>query len=446
MTYVDELAQFAVSLELAHVPEPVRHHAVKVFRDTIGVIVGGSALPEIAALAQQAPLLGPGESSVIIGQSQRASAPYAAFVNGTAGVSLELDEGNQFAINHPAIHLLPAALAYAESIRASGAELLAALIAGYEVAVRVGRATRPRPGVHPFGTHAILGATAAIGRLQRLSARELAAAFRVAAGLVVASSQSAATDGATVRNVYTGMTNMAGMMAPFLATSGITGERDGLAITFGTLVGAEFRPERVGGDLGEQWFITKNYFKLQACSRWNHAAVEAVEQLLAASPFTAEEVEHITVATYDPAIRLSGTNPPNWFAAKHSIPYNVAAMICFGSTGHDVHTPERVQDPVVRRVASKVAVCEDRSLTALTPDIRAARVTVTLRDGRQLQQYVDRPRGGFDNPYRDDELEAKFAQLVGGVFGQDNVFSLQHMCDNIHTMADVRTLTSALAK
>lgn len=443
--YVLELAEFAANLRLADLPTRVVAQAHTVVTDTVGVILAGSVLPEVVALAEQAAVLGPGDSATILGRRRRAAPPYAALVNGTGGVSLELDEGNQFAINHPSIHLLPAALAMAEHLGVCGEKLLEAVVAGYEVAVRVGRASKLRAGVHPFGTHAVMGATVAVAKLQGLGAREMAAALRVGAGMAVASSQGAANKGATVRNAYTGMTNMAGLMAPFLSTSGIIGEPDGIEVTFGYLLGAGFDPAGVVDDLGQRWYITQNYFKLQACSRWNHAPVEAIERLLPRKPFSPDQVEAILVETYDPAIRLNGRDPVNWFAAKHSIPYNVAAMICFGTAGPEAHTPERVADPTVREVAARVTVQEDPALTALTPDIRAGRVKVLLRDGTRLEEYVDRPRGGFDNPYTPEELNEKFLRLAGRALGEDGARRALDLCRRCAELPDVRLLTDALA-
>ena len=186
--YVTGLADYVHCLSFAQLKTVEVDHTVLVIQDTLGTILGGAALPEIAALRGLAPHLGGSGPCSIIGGTQRTAAPCAAMINAMAGISLELDEGSQFATNHPAIHILPAALAVADAENISGHALITALVGGYEVATRIGRATRLRTPVHPFGTHAICGAAAAAAKLMGLGPAHIAAALEIAAGLAISSS------------------------------------------------------------------------------------------------------------------------------------------------------------------------------------------------------------------------------------------------------------------
>jgi 2-methylcitrate dehydratase PrpD len=439
-----KLAHFANRIGISDLSEKVIEHTIRVIRDTIGVMLAGGTLPEVNGLAEMGKVLSaPGRAS-LMGRRQTWSPHFAALVNGAGAVSLELDEGSQYAINHPSVHIFPGALALAEEMGKSGAELIEAFVAGYEVAVRVGKATHLRDSVHPFGTHAIIGCAATAARLIGLDEEPMAQALDLAAGLCIASSQTAANSGASVRNLVTGLTNHHGLLAPMLIRAGHTGEPGALNVVFGRILGDSFSEDRLGDDLGEEFYITRNYFKLYACSRWNHAPIEAMSSLMERSFFKPEEVEKITVWTYDPATRLSWNDPVNGYAAKHSIPFNVAVRVVRKSNELDVYSDEVVSDPLIQDMASRVEVREDRALTAMLPHVRPARVQVTLRSGKVLEERIDRPQGGFDNPYPEDELSRKFRRLALTVIPGHVVEELERSIVSLPELENVRALSPLL--
>jgi 2-methylcitrate dehydratase PrpD len=439
-----KLAQFVHDLRISDMSEQVISHTARVIRDTLGTMLAGAARPEVRGLAEKANALGGPGRSTLMGRRETTTPHFAALVNGTGAVSLELDEGNQYAINHPAVHIFPAALALAEELKRSGAELLTAFVAGYEVAVRVGRATHLREAVHPFGTHAIIGTAAAASRLLRLDIEEIVQALNLAAGICIASSQTAANAGASVRNLATGLTNQNGLLAPILVRAGFTGEPGSFNVVFGQILGDSFKEKGLGDDLGQEFYITRNYFKLRACSRWNHAPIEAMARLLSRKPFKPEDVERITVWTYDPATRLSWSNPVNGYAGKHSIPYNVAVRLVLGHNDLEAYSEAAVSNPQVQEISRRVTVREDPKLTAMLPDVRPARVQVKLKNGSKLTETVERPPGGFDNPYTEEDLLKKFRRLAGMTLTERAVPDLEKTIERLPDLDDVTRLSSLL--
>lgn len=438
------IARFSHNFSLDDLDKSVVTHAIHIVRDTLGVMLAGSILPEIKGLVTNTDVLsGPGISS-LMGIEKTASPHFAALVNGAGAVSLELDEGNQYALNHPSVHILPAVLAVAEDQKRSGKDLLAAFIAGYEVAVRIGRATHLRETVHPFGTHATVGAAVAVSMLSGLNIDETAEAIDLSAGICIASSQTAANSGASVRNLITGLTNHNGILAPLLVRSGFTGERGALDIVFGTILGDSFENKGITDDLGITYYIEKNYFKLHACSRWNHAPIEAMANLLEREEFSVDDIAQIRVWTYDPATRLSWGNLANGYAAKHSIPYNVAARLIYRTNDIDAYADDMVCDPRVKAVTDLIEVLEDPAFTSMLPDVRPARVEVKLHNGNVLVERVDRPRGGFDRPLSETQLEEKFRRLAGTVMNEGAVSLLQDRLSRLHELEDLSLLSSVL--
>jgi 2-methylcitrate dehydratase PrpD len=279
--------------------------------------------------------------------------------------------------------------------------------------------------------------------LLKLDVEQIARSLEMAAGMCIASSQTAANTGASVRNLVTGLTNHNGLMAPMLVQAGFTGELGSLSVIFGRILGDSFKEDGLGDDLGREFYITRNYFKLHACSRWNHAPIEAMAALLVRKPFKAEDVEGITVWTYDPATRLSWNDPANGYAAKHSIPYNVAVRLILGHNDLEAYSEDAVSNPQVHSIARRVSVREDPTLTAMLPDVRPARVEVKLRSGIILTEMVERPRGGFDNPLSKDELEKKFRHLANMRLPSSSVAALEEMVLNLPDLEEV-TLMSPL--
>jgi len=440
----DTLAEFTRKLSFDKLPAKVIHHGTLIVRDTLGTMLAGATLPEIKNLVQlSGSISGPGNAT-LMGYPHSCNPLFAALVNGTGAVTLELDEGNQFAVNHPSVHIFPVAFALAEDRKLSGKELLTAFIAGYEVAVRVGRATHLKWPVHPFGTHAIIGAAACASKLLGLDVVQTAEALDMAAGMCIASSQTAANSGAAVRNLVTGLTNHNGLLAPLLIRAGFTGEPGAMNVVFGSILGDSFDEQGVGKDLGTAFYITRNYFKIHACSRWNHAPIEAMTNLMAKVPFQAQDVDQITVWTYDPATRLSWNDPVNGYAAKHSIPYNVAVRLVRKSNDLMAYSDDAMSDPQVRAMAQKVGVLEDPKLTAMLPDVRPARVEVKLLSGDTFSETVERPIGGFDKPLSDQELAEKFRQLARMILPPSSISSLEQMLKSLPDMEDVCILSPLL--
>ncbi|MEO7235345.1 MAG: MmgE/PrpD family protein [Lapillicoccus sp.] len=404
-------------------------HAVTLVTDTLAAVLAAGVEPEVGGLAASAPTLGGVGPATVLATGVGTSPYAAALVNGTAAVRLELDEGNGFCANHPSAHTLPAVLATAEAVGADGMSLLAASVAAYEVAVRVGRGIALRPVVHPFGTAMVCGAALGVARLRGLDVALATRAVRLAAALVPASTQRAANQGATVRNAVTGSCAAAGVLAVTLAETGTSDDALALPTVFGEILGESYDDRWLDEGLGAERYLRTGYLKLHACSRWNHAPIEATEAILTRDAVRPEDVVDVEVATYDPATRLDGREPQTGFAGKHSIPFNVAARILLRDNGIDTYTDEVVRRPELRALMQRVRVVEDPTMTAGAPQVRAARVTIRLHDGRVLTATEERPPGGADRPYAQDVVRDKHQALLRRGRSDPEAEALLRWCD-----------------
>jgi 2-methylcitrate dehydratase PrpD len=134
----------------------------------------------------------------------------------------------------------------------------------------------------------------------------------------------------------------------------------------------------------------------------------------------------------------------NGYAAKHSIPFNVAVRVVRKSNDLEVYSDEVVSDPLIQDMASRIEVREDRALTAMLPHVRPARVQVTLRNGKVLEERIDRPQGGFDSPYPEETLLQKFRRLALTVIPGDLVGELEEKIAALRGLENVRDLSLLL--
>src|SRR5688572_5303886 len=272
--YLETLSRFLCSATLADIPAEARDRARWVIADCIPVVAAGMQQPEMKAFVVKHLARAASGSAWVIGTGRRAAALDAALLNGTAGTWLELDEGNLFAKGHPGIQVVPAAVALAQELDASGADLLLAVALGYELSSRVSRAANVKLSVHPHGTYGVIGAAIAAGRLKRFTPRQMLELINVASTMGMATSRQTLLDGATVRNIYTGHSGYMGLMASRLVECGFTGEIDSVSAIYGKVLSDAFDPARVVAGLGTEWLIAQSYFKLHPAGRYAHSTID----------------------------------------------------------------------------------------------------------------------------------------------------------------------------
>jgi 2-methylcitrate dehydratase PrpD len=401
------LVSSAAELSLDEVSQDVLDHAIRVVADTVGVAISGAKRPEIGAYARgDGRLFGPlvdGNASLFVPGFPGTGPAEAAFVNATAGTFLELDEGYR-PTGHPAMHVIPAALAAAQALGSEGRELLAAILGGYEVTARLFEAYKLTYPVHPHGHFGAVGAAVAVARLKGTDPVEPTA---IAATLPLLPVWQPCFEGATARNAYTGTAARLGLDANRMADAGFTGSREAQGAAFGELVGKLVHPEALAEPVEpDRLRITRNYMKLHSACALSHSALDAV---LALGPPPAEGVARVEVETVSNNLKISRQARPNDLSTRFSTQYAVAAAIIHGHTGPEAFEP----DERVAELAGRVEVRAAEDLEYSWPDAAPARVTVHTDSG-VLDRRVENPHGHHSDPARPDELRAKFETLVGG--------------------------------
>lgn len=437
--WLDTLASFVADFRLESLKPATVEQTSYVMLDTIGAIAGGSAEPEMQALTAKLAVSPAGEASVI-GTDKKAVSAAAAFLNGTAGTFLEMDEGNRFAKGHPAIHALPAVWALAEIKGLSGKAVMEALVLGYEIGARIGIAASLRPDMHPHGTWGTVGAATAVAKLLGYDAARIRETINVASSLTLASSKRTMLEGGTVRNAYAGISNRMALMAIDLIEAGFVGERDGLSSVFGRVVSETFDTAKMIDGLGHDWQIDHNYFKLHSCCRYNHGALDALDLLLAREPVAPDAIERVDVASYLYAAELDDQAPRNTLGAKFSVPFAVATRLVRGSSAVENFTWDALRDERVQALAKRVFVTEDKAMTSRLPQVRPARVDLRLRDGRTLSAAVEANRGDDQDPYSREELTTKYFSLTARVWSHEAADAVRQKILTLDRASDVRSV------
>ncbi len=443
---IERLARFVAQTQWEDIPHAVQRHAKLVMLDTLGVILAGSERPEARQLRER---LGgtAGAGATVFARGWPTQDPRtAALLNGIAGRSIELCEGLRFVSGQAAMQVLPGVLAVGEHAGAAGRDMLAAFVLGYDLAGRLAGGFTPRPLAHQNGQVSLLAAAAAGARLRGLDAAGISRSMRIATVLLLTPSYTNAVAGATALNVAGGMSGFAAALAPELALAGFEAQADAIEEALGHLVGGGFTPDGLLDELGANWQITRNYFRLYACCNPIHPALDCLQAALAELRPQPEQIARIDIATYRFASVMKNPDPPNYFASKYSLPHAAATMAVRGHAGFAALDDTALLDPMIAALRHRVQVSEDPAMSALAPRLRPARVTVTLNDGRQTTHSCDSHRGDFQQPFAEFEIREKFRELAATVLTPEGVSKVEGAVDRSEEWASLAELTALLRR
>jgi 2-methylcitrate dehydratase PrpD len=282
--------------------------------------------------------------------------------------------------------------------------------------------------------------------LRGLNAAETSRALRIGATLILTPSYTNAVAGATALNVAGGMSGFAAALAPELALAGFAAQDNAIEEALSSLVGDGFRPDGLLDELGTRWEISRNYFRLRACCNPIYAALEALEDALTALRPQSDEIARIDVATYRFASVMRNPDPPNYFAAKYSLPHAAAAVVLRGNAGYGSFTEAVVHDPALAALRHRVHIMEDPEMSAVAPRLKPARVTVTLKDGRQSTSTCESARGDFQRPYQESQIREKFLELAALVLTPDGVTGVEQAVNHCDQWTSVGELIDPLRR
>ena len=419
---MDGLVDLVLGLEVAALPPAVVEAANRSMTDWLGTAIRGSIEPLADAIATVIAAMGGEPQATVVGRGLRTSVLLASLANGAQCHALDFDDTHLPAVLHGSAAVAPIVFALAEWQHTSGAEALAAFIAGFELETRIGRVIGKRlteRGWHVTATVGTLGAAAAAGRMLGLDARQLAHALGLAGTQAAGLTQSFGT---MAKPLHPGKAAMNGLLAALLAREGYTGPSamldapDGLA---GTFIGVtDLRS--AAGDVGKRWELLQNSTKFYAACHLTHATIDAGRAIRARTPLAADAIESVRCRVTPLTLQAADQHDPKTpLEAKFSVRFCAAMALLRGEAGEAEFTEASLADPAIAEVMARVTPEGDASLT-----IPSAHMTVRLADGQVLEERVTAARGTPDNPGTRDDLETKFRRLAEAVLPAPRVAEL----------------------
>jgi len=447
------LAEFCASLVWDRLAPAVQDRTRELLLDLLGVALAGSRQPSSAPAQRVARELGGPGSASLIGGPGATSAVWAALANGTAAHAIELDDVTTESSLHPGVAIIPPAFALAEELGATPQALLEAIVAGYEVTMRVGNALNPASayarGFHPTGVAGVFGATMAAGRLLELDQAQLVAALGIA-GTLASGSLEYLSDGAWTKRLNPGWAGHAGITAAHLARAGFSGPATVFEGRLGVLHAYSDAPEPslLLNRPGEPLQIMRVSIKPYACCRYNHGLIDCVLQLVREHDPGVDEVERIRLGVLSGGALLVAEPidqkrlPESVVDAQFSAPYAAAVALVLGSAGLDAFAPEHLHNRAIRVLMARTDCYRDESLDREYPKRWPAAAELHLRDGRVLSTRVEFATGEPENPVTRASLVDKFVSLASE--SVSDAHGLAQRILAIDDEPDVRSLGYAL--
>lgn len=455
-TYSETLATFVSTLAAGGIPDRVMARARLHVLDTLGVGLTGSRAIGASNLAHTCARThgGGGEGARVWGVDGRMAPPaLAALVNGAAIHAEDYDDTHTTAIVHGSSCVVPAAWAYAEQSGLSGEAVLVAVVAGWEVAARVGLAAVGafhEQGLHTTSVAGVFGAAAAVGSLMGFNANQLAHALGIA-GSLASGINAYLADGTRVKTLHPGMAAQGGLTAASMAAAGMTGPRAVFEGTHGLFEvfagGRHVELKALNHALGHDWEMARVSIKPYPACHCAHGSIDCALELRVqgVTPDDIADVECFVPPLAADLICEPWENklePQNPYIAKFSLPYLVAAAFVEGRVNRGSFTSDAIRHSEVTKLMERVRW--STWLDSDFPDVFPGRVIVTLHDGRRVEAVVPINRGHPDNPLEDDEVTAKFLDNAEGIVGARRAADLVRRVGALESEHDLSGLSECL--
>lgn len=412
-----ELARFAAELRFEQIPSDVLRRCEDLLLDTIGSIFAGSTERPVKTIEAFAIAQGPEQGKAQILASGRSTSPlFAAMVNAAAAHMVEQDDLHNSSVFHPACVVFPPALAVAQSIGASGRDLLTACVVGYEVGIRVGEFLG-RSHYKIFHTTATAGTIAAavtVGSLLKLNPEQMLHAIG-SAGTQAAGFWEFLRTAADSKQLHTAKAAANGLMAAYLAQDGFTGAQQILEGKQGMGAGmsSDADPSKLVDRLGSRWALLETSFKFHASCRHTHPAADALLAAMQDNQLQADEIAEVKTHVHQAAIDVLGAvdKPETVHQSKFSMG-TVLGIVAYQQFAGLDEFDRALGDDKIDAFRQKVSMQLDTQVDGAYPNQWLGKVSVKTKDGREFEAFIDEPKGDPGNTLSRSEIEAKVERLM----------------------------------
>lgn len=454
-TIAESLARFVGDLRPSSIPSEVLGRAKYLILDAVGIAYASSTYEFARCTLSALTDLGSGDSDVI-GFAQKLGLRDAVLMNGVLVHGLDYDDTHLIGVVHATASCFPCALGVAAHLGRSGRDLLAAYVAGMEVAARVGAVAKGelnQIGFHPTGVVAAFAASLIAGRLHGLDPHQLAMAQGIVLSMA-SGTREYSTDSAWTKRLHPGWAGAAGITAAALAKRGFVGPRaayEGRFGLFATHLGAAAKSCDLGAataGLGTQWELMGVAVKPFPACQLSIACIDAAIALGSKHQIDPRNVARIRALVPQHAVKIvcepveARRRPTSGYAAQFSIQYAVACALLRKKFG--LAELECYRDPEILALADKVEYGVDPS--SGYPRHFSGEVIVTMNDGTEFLQREQVNRGAADRPVSEQEIVSKFMDNAGLAMSNARATPIKDLVLSIDEIAAARTISRALAR
>ncbi len=445
------LAGFVADLELSRVPDDVVAYARVLTLDLLGAALAGVETDEARSMISAAQGFAPTDGPCAIwGTPHTTTAAAAALVNGVIAHAQELDDFG--GADHSGAVVIPAVLAIAEAEGVTdGTRVLEAVIAGYDVALRVlegagGYRAHNGLGWHSTGTCGSFGAAAAAARMLGLDAEKTAWALGIA-GSFTGGVWAFLADGSMSKRYHTGRAAEIGLTAAYMARAGFTGPTRVLDATYGgyltTYCDERARPEAITEGLGREYRIMKSGIKPYAACRGLHAALDVVLRLKGEHGLTADDIDRVDLrCSAANKLSIGDPDPTTRLAAQMSLPYGVAVGLVTGRASLAEFEDRWINDAEVRALMGRVTMTVDPEQDEYSEPV----IEIFTTDGTRLEGHEPVGLGDPLNPLTTEQVAAKYRELAVRALTAEAVQDLEAAVFALPAHDSLPTLLAALRR
>jgi len=442
------LAKFAAELEFNKIPENILNYLKLLFLDGVGCCIHGNTLEWTKTLEEVVTNKEDNNQCSIIGTNKKTTLLNAVLINSTAGHGFESDDIHRESILHPNSIVVPVSINVAEKIgNINGKKFLTSVIAGYEVATRIGSAAGTElllRGFHPQGTHGTIAAAITAGKLMDLNTDQMVHAIGIAGSL--GAGLMAAQEGAMVKRLHSGRAAQAGVLAAQLSAKNFTGIQNIVEADYGGFLSSfsgknDFN--RSIRNLYKEWECMNTGIKPYASVTSIHTALDCLKNIMEKNNISVKNIKNIKAKISHPTYVHCAWNYKNHniTSAQMNIYYGLALIALEGELFVNQFSKDKISNPEILNFMKKITAEVDPKIESLGHEFRhMASIELTTNDNKKFNHTEKYRKGSPENPLTKDQIISKFKSLASYSYDETQVSKIKEKIENIELSNNIENL------
>ena len=442
------LAKFAAELEFNKIPENILNYLKLLFLDGVGCCIHGNTLEWTKTLEEVVTNKEDNNQCSIIGTNKKTTLLNAVLINSTAGHGFESDDIHRESILHPNSIVVPVSINVAEKMgNINGKKFLTSVVAGYEVATRIGSAAGTElllRGFHPQGTHGTIAAAITAGKLMDLNTDQMVHAIGIAGSL--GAGLMAAQEGAMVKRLHSGRAAQAGVLAAQLSAKNFTGIQNIVEADYGGFLSSfsgknDFN--RSIRNLYKEWECMNTGIKPYASVTSIHTALDCLKNIMEKNNISVKNIKNIKAKISHPTYVHCAWNYKNHniTSAQMNIYYGLALIALEGELFVNQFSKDRISNPEILNFMKKITAEVDPKIESLGHEFRhMASIELTTNDNKKFNHTEKYRKGSPENPLTKDQIISKFKSLASYSYDETQVSKIKEKIENIELSNNIENL------